>query len=324
MTTWQLALATVAGLGLAGSAFSQAPATPAAAPTAQVAPLPQVPAGRVERLADFPSRFVVARNIDVWLPAGYDPARRYQVLYLQDGQMLFDPATTWNKQAWRIDVAISRLVAEKKIPDTIVVGIWNRNDHRYAEYFPDKILARADPATRAMYVDKAQHGKSLADAYLRFIVEELKPEIDRRYSTIAGREGTFVMGSSMGGMISLYALFEYPQVFAGAAGLSAHWVGYPAAWGLERVRNASLPIAAFGYLDEHLPAPGGGRFYIDRGTDPLDSLYAPSLAVIADLLHDHGIGSTQAMLRVFDGQGHNERDWSSRLDEPLLFLMGTH
>lgn len=310
MNTWRLALATVAGLCLAGTAAAQVP------------PLPKVASGTVERLENFPSRYVAARNVDVWLPDGYGRSKRYNVLYMHDGQMLFDPATTWNKQAWKIDATLSRLISEGRIPDTIVVGIWNRGDHRYAEYYPGKYLAGADRATRAMYVEKAQHGRSLAEAYLRFIVKELKPAIDRRYSTRPGPNGTFIMGSSMGGMISLYALLEYPKVFGGAAGLSTHWIGFPTAWGLERARNAALPLAAFNYLHKHLPPPGSSRLYTDRGTDPLDSLYAPSQDFIEQLLRDRGYGPTQAMVRVFEGQGHNERDWSARAEEPLLFLMG--
>jgi predicted alpha/beta superfamily hydrolase len=312
MSSWRQAMATVAGLCLAGT-------TPA-----QVPSLPKVAAGSIERLENFPSRYIPARNIDVWLPAGYGPGKRYNVLYMHDGQMLFDPATTWNKQAWKIDVAVSKLVGEGRIPDTIVVGIWNRGDYRYTEYYPDKYLARADKATRKMYVAQAQHGKSLSDAYLRFIVRELKPAIDKRYSTQAGPEGTFIMGSSMGGMISLYALFEYPRVFGGAAGLSTHWIGYPSNWGLERARNAQLPLAAFEYLKEHLPPPGSGRLYTDRGTDALDSLYAPSQDFIAELLRDRGYGPDQARVRVFEGRGHNEHDWAERVEEPLLFLMGKH
>ena len=139
---------------------------------------------------------------------------------MHDGQMLFDRDTTWNKQSWNVDQTAARLAREGRIPDTIVVGIWNRSDYRYAKYYPQKYLAYADQATRKHYVQAAQRGKSLSDDYLRFIVEELKPAIDRRYATRPGPASTFMMGSSMGGMISLYALFEYPQVFGGAAGLS--------------------------------------------------------------------------------------------------------
>ncbi len=278
-----------------------------AAASAQSSPLPTASSGQIECLADFPSRFVPARNVDVWLPEGYGGGQRYNVIYVHDGQMLFDAGIAWNKLSWDIDDTMARLMREGRIPATIVVGIWNPADYRYAEYYPEKYLAHADKATRRHYVKEAQLGKSLGDAYLRFIVEELKPAIDRRYATRPGPESTFTMGASMGGMISLYALFEYPEVFGGAAGLSTHWIGTPTAVGLVKARNGALPLAAFNYLQKHLPAPGTLKVYSDRGDDPLESLYAPAHTFFAELLRDAGYSDQQVMLRV---------------QEPLLFMMG--
>ncbi|HZX29035.1 MAG TPA: alpha/beta hydrolase-fold protein, partial [Telluria sp.] len=207
--------------------------------TAQtVAPAPvHAASGQVERWAAFPSRFVAARNVDVWLPAGYSPARRYNVLYMHDGQMLFDASTTWNGQAWQVDAAIARLVAAGRLPDTIVVGIWNNGPARFAEFMPQKVLATMDAAA-LQDLDRASPGeRPQADAYLRFLVQELKPAIDRRYATWPDRAHTFLMGSSMGGLISLYGLVEYPDVFGGAACLSTHWTG-PGQNG-----NARFPLA---------------------------------------------------------------------------------
>lgn len=308
------------GLGLALGVH--APVTAADVPPTPPPALPQPASGRIERLADFPSRHVAPRHVDVWLPAGYSPARRYRVIYMHDGQMLFDARTTWNRQAWSVDVALARLRQAGRVPDTLVVGIWNNGPQRYAEYHPEKFLAGAPEGVRREYQDKAANGRLLSDAYLRFLVEELKPAIDARYATVAGPEGTFVMGSSMGGLISVYALCEYPQVFGGAAALSAHWVGRPTAWGLERVRNGALPLAALGYLAQHLPPAGRHRIWLDRGTDTLDSLYAPALGMVAELLRDKGYGQADAAVRVFEGTGHNETDWAARVHEPLAFLLG--
>ena len=285
-------------------------------------PLAEPSTGRVERLAAFTSRWVAPRHVDVWLPADYSPAKRYQVLYMQDGQNLFDPRLSYSQQAWHADLAVARLVREGRIADTLIVGIWNHGAQRYAEYYPEKFLALASEAVRREYLEHAANGRAQADAYLRFIVDELKPAIDRTYATRSGADGTFIMGSSMGGLISLYALCEYPQVFGGAAGLSTHWVGRPGAWGLARVRNAALPLAAMNYLDRHLPAPGVHRIYSDHGDDALDALYAPAHALFVELLRDRGWGPAQAMTRVFPGTGHQERDWSQRLSTPLAFLLG--
>lgn len=283
-------------------------------------PQPQPGAGRIERLPNFGSKNVAPRHVDVWLPADYTDSKRYAVIYMMDGQMLFDASLTWNKQAWGLDAALARLVKDGKVPDTLIVGVWS-TEQRYAEYFPQKVLAAAPTTLRHEYVSKAQAGKAQADAFLRFLVEELKPAIDRRFATKAGPRDTFVAGSSMGGLIALYALCEYPQVFGGAAALSAHWVGIPTAWGEARLRNAALPLAMLNYLAANLPGPGRHRLWADRGTDALDSLYAPSLALFGDLLHERGYTAADGMTKVFEGAGHNERDWAARLDEPLQFLL---
>jgi enterochelin esterase-like enzyme len=287
-------------------------ATPAAVPTV----------GRIERIERMPSRHVDARHVDVWLPADYTPVKRYQVLYMQDGQNLFDARLNWTQKSWQADVAADRLVKAGRLADTIIVGPWNNGVERYAEYYPEKFLAFAPEAVRREYVEQASNGRSKADAYLRFVVEELKPAIDRRYATRPGPESTFIVGSSMGGLISIYALCEYPQVFGGAAGLSTHWVGRPTAWGRERVRNAVLPLAAMAYLSQQLPPAGSHRIYTDRGDDWLDSLYAPAHLMVAEVLRERGYTASSAMTAVVPGTGHNEADWAARLDAVLLFLMG--
>ena len=230
------------------AAFGMSLAALTAAPTwAQSpadAPLPGVQHGRVERWANVPSQHVDPRHVDVWLPEGYSPAKRYAVLYMHDGQMLFDARTTWNKQAWNVQDALARLRAAGRIRDVIVVGVWNNGKWRHSEYLPQAFLLGLPAGFREALVREGLQGKPQSDAYLRFLVEELKPAIDARYATRPDRDNTFIMGSSMGGLISVYAMNRYPEVFGGAAGLSTHWVGRPTAWGRERVRNAALPLAA--------------------------------------------------------------------------------
>ena len=284
--------------------------------------LPKPASGRIERIENFPSTFVDARHVDVWLPAGYRADKRYDVLYMHDDQMLFDATTTWNKQAWSADVPVAKLSSKGLIADTIIVGIWNNPAERYAEYYPQKVLALAPEAVQREYEIEASNGRLKADAYLRFVVEELKPAIDKRYPTRPGRANTFIAGSSMGGMISLYALCEYPHVFGGAAALSTHWVGKPTAWGRERVRNAALPLAAMTYLGKNLPDPATHRIYSDRGDDWLDSLYAPAHRLLVEVLRERGYTAANAMTAVVDGTGHSESDWAARLDQALLFVMG--
>lgn len=283
-----------------------------AAPLAQ--PLPQVGSGRIERLAAFPSRYVDARPIDVWLPEGYTAAKRYQVLYMHDGQELFDPSIAWKGRAWHVDLTLGRLIRDGKVPPTLVVGIWNNGKLRHSEYFPQKFLPAVSPDFRRQFEAEYLQGRPQADAYLRFIVEELKPEIDRRYATRSGKDGTFVMGSSMGGAISVYAMNEYPQVFGGAAGLSLAWVGMGKA-------NFELPLAAFQYLRGHLAPPDGRRLYMDHGDGDMDAWFANYQAFVDEIVRDKGYDAKQWQTRRFPGTGHTVMDWAARLEIPLTFLL---
>ncbi len=284
---------------------------------------PSVSDGRIERIENFPSRHVDSRPIDIWLPADYTPSKRYAVLYMQDGQMLFDATQSWNKQAWNVHLALAKLMREGKVRDTIVVGIPNNGRYRYSEYYPEKYLALLPDGERENYVRRAQWGRTLADSYLKFLVQELKPAIDKKYATRTGAESTFVMGSSMGGMISLYALCEYPEVFGGVAALSTHWIGKPGVWGSpEKLQNASMPLAAFHYLRAHLPQAANHLLYFDHGTEGLDATYGVHQTYVDALVREKGYMPQQWVSRVFEGTGHSEADWSARLAIPLTFLLG--
>jgi len=120
----------------------------AATSAAAAQPLPEVAVGRVERLPALQSRHVDARPVDVWLPADYSPDKRldkrrdkrYQVLHIHDGQMLFDAGKSWNQQAWNVHLAVNRLVQQGRIPDTLVLGVWNNGARRHSEYYPAAFL----------------------------------------------------------------------------------------------------------------------------------------------------------------------------------------
>jgi enterochelin esterase-like enzyme len=278
-------------------------------------PLPEVSVGHIERLAAIASRHVDARPVDVWLPADYSAAKRYDVLYMHDGQMLYDASRSWNHQAWNVHLAVDRLAKAGRIPDTLIVGVWNNDKLRHSEFFPEKFLPFVAEPLRQNFIDQALQGRPRADAYLRYLVEELKPAIDARFPTRPGPGHTHLMGSSMGGLISIYAMSEYPQVFGSAACLSTHWVG-------SFEPNAALPLAAFNYLQAHLPDPATHRLYMDHGTAELDALYGPHQAFVDQLVRDRGYTAANTLTRVFEGQGHNERAWAARLELPLVFLMG--
>ncbi|MCK7530605.1 MAG: alpha/beta hydrolase-fold protein [Marinilabiliales bacterium] len=100
----------------------------------------KVTSGKVQRFENFKSRFVEARNIDVWLPDGYTEKEKYAVLYMHDGQMLYDPENTWTKQAWDVDETAGKLIAEGKTRKFIVVGIWNNGMKKTSRIFPSKTI----------------------------------------------------------------------------------------------------------------------------------------------------------------------------------------
>lgn len=286
-------------------------------------PVPKVNVGTIERIDAFPSRHVETRAIDVWLPPGYSPQKRYQVLYVQDGQMLFDATHTWNKKAWNLHLALNALVQSSAVPDTIVVAIPNAEKLRYSEFFPKKQLAGLPPAVRAEYLDKTLLGKARSDDYLRFLVQELKPAIDKRFATRPERQSTFLLGSSMGGMVSLYALCEYPKVFGGVAALSTHWVGMQSIKDKppQAIQNTEFAQATLAYLRTHLPSPATHRIYMDHGTNGLDALYGDHQNAVDDLVRGAGYTPVNFLSVLYLGAGHTEPDWAARQESVLKFLL---
>lgn len=285
---------------------------------AQQGQSPQKPSvGRIERLAAVTSRHVATRHVEVWLPPGYEQrvreGQRFGVLYMHDGQMLFDPDNTWNKQSWRVDVAAQAVMAAGGVQDFLIVAPWNGGELRRSEYYPAGFLPHLPPAWRERYVKEALGGQSRSDAYLRFLVEELKPAIDARYATRPGRDSCWLAGSSMGGLISAYGLWEYPQVFGGAGCLSTHWIG---TW----ERNPEFPQAALAYLQAKAPAPASVRLWTDRGTRELDAQYDEAHRDITAGLGRLGFAPSRFETRVVEGAGHNETDWSRRVGEVMRFL----
>ncbi|MCE3004785.1 MAG: esterase family protein [Xanthomonadaceae bacterium] len=294
----------------------------ALAATDPPAPLPQVASGRIERLADFPSTHVPPRHVDVWLPEGYPDDGPYDVLYMHDGQMLFDAGVTWNRQEWQVDEVAGRLIAEGAVRPFIVVGVWNAGPRRWAEYFPQPAFESLDAAQRTVIAAQAAEMKQplAGDGvhsrdYLRFLVEELQPVIAQRFRIATGPAHTAVMGSSMGGLASLHALSTYPRVFGAAACLSTHWPG-----GVPS-EDSPLPAALRAWVADQLPEAGAHRLWFDHGDATLDALYPPLQGQVDPLIAAKGYVQGQDWItRAFPGTDHSEKSWAARLDQPLRFL----
>jgi predicted alpha/beta superfamily hydrolase len=227
---------------------------------------------------------------------------------MHDGQNLFDPALSYIGVDWGVDEAMTKLIAEGRARDAIVVAIWN-TPLRLQEYMPRKPVAGALLPIGVEGMGELPAASIVSDDYLAFIVHELKPFIDASYRTRTGRDDTFVMGSSMGGLISLYAVAEYPQVFGGAGAVSTHW---PIGEGI-----------VIDWLATHLPAPRSHRIYYDLGTATLDAQYEPYQRRMDALMPAHGyVEGRNWITRKFEGAEHSERAWRERVDVPLVFLLG--
>ena len=257
---------------------------------------PSTIVGELRRHPDFPSRFLAPRRaVQVWLPPGYgdraNRRRRYPVLYLHDGQNLFDGATSFIPgKEWRVDETCDRLIRAGRIEPLIVVGIANTGAERLAEYTPTR-----DP----------MYGGGKGDLYGRFLVEELNPFIDRTYRTKTGPADTGLGGSSLGGLISMHLGLKYPKVFGKLAVIS------PSVWWNGRTIVKSV---------DALPGPLPLKIWLDIGTEESRAAL-PDARRLRDALLAKG-WQNEKSLRYFEEKGaaHNESAWAGRLEAVLTFL----
>ncbi len=286
---------------------------------------PKVDKGALKHFDKFESesKLVEPRDVDVWLPPNFDPKEKYPVLYMHDGQMLFDADKTWNKLSWEVDYTAGSLMEKGEIKKFIVVGISNVPDYRFSDYFPQKpfesLTAKTKDSIYGLFFGEKQmfNAKVNADNYLKFIVTELKPFIDKTFNTKTDADNTYIAGSSMGGLISLYAVCEYPKVFGGAACLSTHWIGATG------VAQNPIPEAFLKYLDKKLPSAKDHKFYFDYGSEGLDANYGLFQKKADAILQKHGYKMPNTLYsKQFPGDDHNEKAWAARLNNPLVFLFG--
>jgi len=314
-------------LALAAAALLVAAASTAGARDRSELGPPQVSAGVIEagpvptsaHLADTP-------RVWVWLPPGYstETAAAFPVLYMHDAENLFDRRHSNFDKEWQVDETITRLAARGDLREWIVVGIESPRE-RFATLFPQKVWAHL-PETHRREVIEGDFGGAdrprvlMADAYLAFLVKELKPAIDARYRTLSDARNTAVMGSSMGGLISLYAMAEYPHVFGQAAGLSTH---LPMG-GVDAPDMAMRPAGVAAAFDAYLATtrlnPAVNRLYLDHGTGTLDAFYPPFFKAFDAMMARRGWALPHYESRAFFGTEHEENAWAQRLDIPLAFL----
>jgi predicted alpha/beta superfamily hydrolase len=266
--------------------------------------------GKIDRIDPFESKHVIPRRVDIWTPPTYveDQKQRYKVLYMHDGENVFDSASSkWSHIDWGIDETITRLMLEGKIQPTMVVAMWS-TDIRAAEYMPQKLPDSLSLKGLNRMIQRLNKTEICSDNYLRFIVDEIKPFVDSHYRTLPGMQDTVIMGASMGGLISMYAMCEYPQVFCGAGCVSTH---FPIGRGI-----------ALKYLQSHLPDPKAHKFYFDFGTKTVDKNYEKYQIKADRILMEGGyVQPGNWITRKFEGHKHSEIDWRKRVHIPLEFLL---
>lgn len=247
--------------------------------------------GTIRKHEKFSSKHVQSRDLLVYLPPGYDAnTSRYPVLYLHDGQNLFDPATAFGEE-WKVDSTAESLIQKGAIEPIIIVGIANSGEKRIDEYTPTK--------------DESKQKGGEADKYGQMLVSEIKPFIDRTYRTLGEAENTGLGGSSLGGLVSMHLGLRHSNVFGKLAVLS------PSVWWDSREIIHEVEA-----LQSKLPL----RIWLDAGTKE-----GPDVLKDARSLRDMLLAKGWKLdddLKYFEARGaeHNEHAWGSRVDRVLKYL----
>jgi enterochelin esterase-like enzyme len=216
---------------------------------------------------------ISARLIYVWKPKNYNPAIKYNTLYMHDGQMLFDAKSTWNHKEWRVDEVADSLMKAKACAPFIVVGIGNDPATRYRDYYPREAFNRLSVNLKQIITDTGKYDM-ISNYYLQAIKDLVIPEIEKRYAVNTTAASRCIAGSSMGGLISWYAVTRYPSMFRAAICMSTHWPGGdPRKYG-DTLFNAFRAVNTE-YLKDRKRTNTNTMFYFDHGGKTLDSFYTP-------------------------------------------------
>ena len=244
--------------------------------------------GEVKYHRNFHGEGLLPRDIIVWLPPSYEneKQKRYPVLYAHDGQNLFDPSTSSFGEDWQLDETADSLIRQGKIKEIIIVGIYNTPDRRKEYYTGDT-----------------------GESYMKFVVKELKPFIDKTYRTLPDHKNTASVGSSAGGLVSFMLVWRYNDVFSKAACLS------PAFF----IRGLDYIAPVLDNKEKRKDL----KVYIDCGGVGLDSLLLVGAEKMLSALKERGYKKGKDYTWFFDKTGeHNEQNWARRLWRPLEFFYG--
>ena len=244
--------------------------------------------GKVEYITDVTYSGLEPRDVIIWLPPSYDSlqTKTYPVLYMHDGQNVFDPLTSSFQVDWQLDETADSLIKAGEIEEIIIIGIYN-TFNRYAEYSPNDTGYR----------------------YMKFIVEKLKPMIDINYRTKQGREYTATGGASMGGLISLMLAWEHSETFSMAACLSPAFL----------YRNFNYVSTVSGDEGDKEPI----KLYIDNGGDALENILQPGIDLMLEALKNKGYIHGEDLIWFKDENAvHSESAWAERSWRFLKLFFG--
>lgn len=228
------------------------------------------------------------RQIRLYLPPGYETSTtRYPVIYMHDGQNLFDEATSFVGE-WGVDELLNDMAKEGG-PQFIVVGIDNGGTLRTEELTP---------------YPNPQYGGGKGALYMQFIVEVIKPYVDEHYRTFSDPDHTYLIGSSLGGLISHYGIYAYPEVFGKAGVFSpSYWFSY------EQMKDLTMDN----------PLPTTHRLYLLVGKKEGPNMYLTMNSMV-DVIKNSGHSETNLIAKMVEDGEHNEKFWRSELKEALLWL----
>lgn len=265
--------------------------------------------------AGVPTQDSLQRKLDVYLPPGYAdrPDQRYPVVYLFDGQALFHPDSSKLGAAWEIDELLDSLISGGHMEPCVVAGFWS-TPRRIVEYMPGKGFEQLPDSLKQLFMQ--YYAAPESDWLLKILVEDIVPFVNKEYRTKADPGSTIIGGSGSGGLMALYAISEYPEVFGGAICMSTHWPltgadKYPAA--------TRIMVEAMG---AGLPDPQGHKIYFDYGTVGGETMYEPYQQQMDFLMEQRGyVQDRNWVTRKIEGGETTPQSWGARFYIPLQFML---
>jgi len=261
--------------------------------------------------------YLKGRTIRVWVPKQYAKSKkRFDVVYFHDGQMLFDSSVTWNHQSWDLANAGAKYLTKNRC---ILVGIDNDPNNRYAEFFPSPIYSSLPVSVQLALRDSLWNGLPRFDAYAEALIHEIFPLIENHWRVNRGGAHRTMVGSSMGGIVSISFLLNHPAEMSNVACLSMHLplINY---WQFGDRYKDPLTLAFNEFITKKSADLEGKRLYVDRGDQSLDASYAAYFPAFEVALNSYS-GKNNVTVNFVPNSGHSERDWAARIGPILQGLL---